>query len=162
MNCHKWEVVCPTTMTFHNQQNSQRRKSWQNSSGPNDSTPRNKENHYNYLVLTWIMHRWNFVRLSIKQSMHQKRTRSWNILNLPCRYGKTFSFKVITAKIRAEDGIALCVDSTGLAVQNLESGRTAHSRFKIPIPVFENSVCAIKAESSLLKLIKESRLIIWD
>ncbi|KAJ8369511.1 hypothetical protein SKAU_G00095390 [Synaphobranchus kaupii] len=32
----------------------------------------------------------------------------------------------------------------------------------IPIPIFENSVCAIKAESSLAKLIKESRVIIWD
>lgn len=48
-----------------------------------------------------------------------------------------------------------------LAAQNLEGGRTA-PRFKILIPVCENSVCAIKAESSLAKLIKESRLIIWD
>ena len=84
------------------------------------------------------------------------------ILNSPAAYGKTYNFKVIAAKIRAEGGIVLCVGSTGLAAQNLEGGRTAHSRFKIPIPIFENSFCAIKAESSLAKLIKESRLIIWD
>lgn len=56
----------------------------------------------------------------------------------------------------------LCVGSTGLTAQNLEAGRTARSRLKIPIPVFENSVCTIKAKSSLAKLVKESRLIIWD
>lgn len=83
-------------------------------------------------------------------------------LNSPAGYGKTFTFKVIAATIRAQNGIVLCVGSTGLAAQNLEGGRTAHSRFKIPIPIFEDSLCAIKAESSLAKLIKESSLIIWD
>ena len=56
----------------------------------------------------------------------------------------------------------LCVASTGLAAQNLEGGRTAHSRFKIPIDIFDDSVCNIKAQSHLSKLIQAADLIIWD
>ena len=41
-------------------------------------------------------------------------------------------------------------------------GRTAHSRFKIPIPVMEDSTCNVKAQSDLAKLIKKTNLIIWD
>ena len=68
------------------------------------------------------------------------------ILNAPGGYGKTFVFQVIASKIRSEGGIVLCVASTGLAAQNLEGGRTAHSRFKIPIDILEDSVCNIKAQ----------------
>ena len=50
----------------------------------------------------------------------------------------------------------------GLTAQNLEGGRTAHSRFKIPIPVMEDSTCSIPAQSGLAKLIRKARLIIWD
>ena len=85
-----------------------------------------------------------------------------HILNSPGGYGKTLVLKIITAKIRSEGGIVLCVASTGLAAQNLEGGRTAHSRFKIPIDILEDSTCSIKAQSSLAKLIKISKLIIWD
>ena len=85
-----------------------------------------------------------------------------HILNSPGGYGKTLVLKVIAARIRSEGGIVICVASTGLAAQNLEGGRTAHSRFKIPIDILEDSTCSIKAQSSLAKLIKMSKLIIWD
>ena len=102
---------------------------------------------------------------AVYQAVHAPKedpiTRQF-IVNAPAGFGKTFNFKVIAAKIRAEHGIVLCVGSTGLAAQNLEGGKTAHSRFRIPIPIFQDSVCAINAESSLAKLIKESNLIIWD
>ena len=84
------------------------------------------------------------------------------ILNSPGGYGKTFTFKLITAKVRSEGGIVLCVATTGLAAQNLEGGRTAHSRFKIPIPVLEDSTCSIPVQSALAKLIQKADLIIWD
>jgi hypothetical protein len=84
------------------------------------------------------------------------------ILNSPGGFGKTIVLKVIAAKIRSEGGIVICVASTGLAAQNLEGGRTAHSRFKIPIDILEDSTCSIKAQSGLAKLIKMSKLIIWD
>ena len=50
----------------------------------------------------------------------------------------------------------------GLAAQNLQGGRTAHSRFKIPIPIMEDSTCSIPAQSALAKLVRMADLIIWD
>ena len=69
---------------------------------------------------------------------------------------------MIAAKIRSEGGIVLNVATTGLAAQNLIGGRTAHSRFKIPIPIQEDSTCSIKAQSDLAKLLRETKLIVWD
>ena len=40
--------------------------------------------------------------------------------------------------------------------------RTAHSHFKIPIPVHESSVCSISLQSNDAKLIQQTSLIIWD
>ena len=71
-----------------------------------------------------------------------------HIMNSPGGYGKTLILKVIAAKIRSEGGIVICVASTGLAAQNLEGGRTAHSRFKIPIDILEDSTYSIKSQSS--------------
>lgn len=51
---------------------------------------------------------------------------------------------------------------TGLAAQNLQGGRTAHSRFKIPIPVMEDSTCSIPAQSGLAKLLRKADMIVWD
>lgn len=40
--------------------------------------------------------------------------------------------------------------------------RTAHSRFKIPIVLDDNSSCAIAHNSDITELIKHTSLIIWD
>ena len=58
--------------------------------------------------------------------------------------------------------IALAVASSGIAAELLEGGRTAHSRFKIPIPINESSVCSISAQSNDAKLLRKTSLIIWD
>jgi len=57
--------------------------------------------------------------------------------------GKTFVCNTIAAAVRLgqhqDHKVALCVASSGIASLLLDGGRTAHSRFKIPIPVHENS-----------------------
>ena len=58
--------------------------------------------------------------------------------------------------------IALAVASSGIAAELLEGGQTAHSCFKIPIPVNETSVCRISLQSNDAKLLRESSFIIWD
>ena len=98
----------------------------------------------------------------IYQAVHGNNTEKSFVVNSPGGYGKTFAFTVLAAKLRCEGKIVLNVASTGLAAQNLQGGRTAHSRFKIPIPIHEDSTCGIKAQSDLAKLIKETSLIIWD
>ncbi|KAG2345172.1 hypothetical protein BDR05DRAFT_832317, partial [Suillus weaverae] len=58
--------------------------------------------------------------------------------------GKTYLCKLIASKLRAEGKIVLCVASSGIASLLLPGGCTAHSRFKIPIPIHEDSSCNIK------------------
>ena len=80
----------------------------------------------------------------------------------PAGTGKTFLYNAILAKIRSEGKIALAVASSGIADELLEGGRTAHSRFKIPIPILPTSTCNISRQSELAKLITQTSLIIWD
>nr|XP_043624130.1 uncharacterized protein LOC122595729 [Erigeron canadensis] len=76
--------------------------------------------------------------------------------------GKTFLWKTITVALRSRGEIVLNVASSGIASLLLSGGRTAHSRFFIPINVNENSVCSIEPNSELADLINKTTLIIWD
>ncbi|GKG02606.1 ATP-dependent DNA helicase PIF1-like protein, partial [Tanacetum coccineum] len=44
----------------------------------------------------------------------------------------------------------------------LPAGRTAHSRFVIPLELLENNTCGIKQNTHLAELMQEVELIIWD
>ncbi|KAB2597991.1 hypothetical protein D8674_000911 [Pyrus ussuriensis x Pyrus communis] len=76
--------------------------------------------------------------------------------------GKTFLWTTIIARIRSQNQIVLAVASSGIASLLLPGGRTAHSRFKIPINITNCSVCEIKRGTHLAKLITEAALIVWD
>ncbi|KAG5622894.1 hypothetical protein H5410_008112 [Solanum commersonii] len=76
--------------------------------------------------------------------------------------GKTFVYRALLAAIRTKGYIALANASSGVAASILPGGRTAHSRFKIPIDIDENFTCNISKQSSLATLIKDSKLIVWD
>ena len=58
--------------------------------------------------------------------------------------GKTFVCNTLASAVRSNGGVALCVASSGIAALLLEGGRTAHSRFKIPIPALDTSIVNIK------------------
>ncbi|XP_022023686.1 uncharacterized protein LOC110923942 [Helianthus annuus] len=60
------------------------------------------------------------------------------------------------------NGIVLNVASSGIASLLLSRGRTSHSRFHIPINLTEDSMCNIKPNSDIARLLKETQLIIWD
>ncbi|XP_074318083.1 uncharacterized protein LOC141654868 [Silene latifolia] len=76
--------------------------------------------------------------------------------------GKTFLYGTISARLRAEGKIVLNVASSGIAALLLSGGRTAHSRFDIPIEMFEESTCNVKQNSQLADLLRQTSLIIWD
>lgn len=71
-------------------------------------------------------------------------------------------YNAICHKLRGEGKIVLCVASSGIAALLLQDGQTAHSCFKIPIDVHEESVCNIKKSTIQADLLKETDLIIWD
>ncbi|GJR82602.1 DNA helicase [Tanacetum coccineum] len=76
--------------------------------------------------------------------------------------GKTFLWKTIIFTLRSQGKIVLVVASSGIASLLLPAGRTAHSRFKIPLDPTDNTICLIKKNTYLATLIKETCLIIWD
>ncbi|XP_071719168.1 uncharacterized protein [Rutidosis leptorrhynchoides] len=76
--------------------------------------------------------------------------------------GKTFLWKTLSTAIRSLGKIVFNVASSGIASLLLSGGRTAHSRFIIPININEDSICSIEINSQLAELMKLTSLIIWD
>ena len=76
--------------------------------------------------------------------------------------GKTFLWNALVAYLRGYKRIVLTVTSSGVASLLLPGGRTAHSRFKIPIDLDSNGVCDIRRSTMLSSLIESCSLIIWD
>ncbi|PKY22550.1 hypothetical protein RhiirB3_333347 [Rhizophagus irregularis] len=68
--------------------------------------------------------------------------------------GKTFLYSNLLAKVRLEKRIAIAVASSGIAALLLPGGRTAHSCFKIPLEIHEDSTCAVKHGSDLASLLQ--------
>ncbi|KAH9618362.1 hypothetical protein KSS87_012461 [Heliosperma pusillum] len=77
--------------------------------------------------------------------------------------GKTFIWRTVCAAFRCKGDIVLLVASSGIAATLIPGGKTAHSRFGIPLSVTENSTCPrIKPGSDLTELLRMAKLIIWD
>ena len=76
--------------------------------------------------------------------------------------GKTFLWNAIVSFLRAKGRIVLTVASSSVAALLLPGGRTAHSRFKIPLNIADDTVCDIKRGTMLAELIHKTSLVIWD
>ncbi|XP_021980701.1 uncharacterized protein LOC110876850 [Helianthus annuus] len=76
--------------------------------------------------------------------------------------GKTFLWRTFSAGIRSKGQIVLNVASSGIASLLLTGGRTAHSRFLIPINLNEDSICYINPNGGVARLLRQTTLIIWD
>ncbi|KDQ08678.1 hypothetical protein BOTBODRAFT_85219, partial [Botryobasidium botryosum FD-172 SS1] len=101
-------------------------------------------------------------RVAVDRIMHSCDNQLGNtfFLHGPGGTGKTYVYRLLAAKVRAQGNIVLCVASSGIAALLLPGGRTAHSTFKIPIPILEGGICPIAKDSPLAELIRETRLII--
>jgi len=64
--------------------------------------------------------------------------------------------------LRNREKIVLATASSGIVATFLLDGRTAHSRFNLPFDVQPNSICNIKKQNDLTKLIRIAAAIIWD
>ncbi|XP_045798031.1 uncharacterized protein LOC123892273 [Trifolium pratense] len=76
--------------------------------------------------------------------------------------GKTYIWRALSAALRSKGEIVLTVASSGIAALLIPGGRTAHSRFAIPINIDEYSTCQIGPSDHLAHLIRRAKLIIWD
>ncbi|XP_071718987.1 uncharacterized protein [Rutidosis leptorrhynchoides] len=75
---------------------------------------------------------------------------------------KTFVWKTLGVVLCLHGDIVINAASSGIAALLLTRGRTAHSRFAIPINVLEDSFCNIQLDSPLAGLLNKAKLIIWD
>ncbi|XP_027071838.1 uncharacterized protein [Coffea arabica] len=76
--------------------------------------------------------------------------------------GKTFLYPSLLATLRLRGHIAIVVTISGIAVSILPGGRTAHSRFKIPLDFSKSKTCQLSKQGSVAKLLSESKLILRD
>ena len=91
-------------------------------------------------------------------------------LSGPGGTGKTFVYLTLCYTLCARtvgpgqgpERIVLCVSSSGISALLLPLGRTAHSTFKIPIPIFQGDACKIAKGLDLAKIFPIVAAIIWD
>jgi hypothetical protein len=76
--------------------------------------------------------------------------------------GKTFVWTTFLSRLRGQGKIVLAVASSRIASLLLMGGRTAHSRFKIPIDLHDESTCNITQQMKVAELVRKTDLIIWD
>jgi len=97
-----------------------------------------------------------------EQDPQQQEPSGAFFLHGPGGTGKTFLYNCLCSHFRSQGRIVLGVASSGIAAQLLPGGRTAHSRFKIPLSNDTNAVCNITRNSFLGDLIGRTSIIIWD
>ncbi|GKF24336.1 DNA helicase [Tanacetum coccineum] len=76
--------------------------------------------------------------------------------------GKTFLWKTVISLLRSQRNIVLVVTSLGIASLLLPASGIAHSRFKLPLELTDESVCHARKNCQLENLLVETNLIIWD
>ncbi|KAF8235242.1 hypothetical protein L208DRAFT_1542479, partial [Tricholoma matsutake] len=81
-------------------------------------------------------------------------------LHGPGGTGKTYVYNTLCYRLCSQAKIVLCVASSGIAALLLKGGRTAHSTFKISIPIHESSTCGLSKTSKHAELICAADLVI--
>ncbi|PWZ16452.1 hypothetical protein Zm00014a_034232 [Zea mays] len=76
--------------------------------------------------------------------------------------GKTYLYRVLLTTLRNQGKIAVAIAASGVAASIMPGGRTAHSRFKIPLTIDDGAVCSFTKQSGTAELLRKASLIIWD
>ena len=89
--------------------------------------------------------------------------RNVHYVDGPAGTGKTHLYKKVLHYVRMTGRIALAVAMSGIAALLLPGGRTAHSRFRLPVPVpLEGCKSSIKAQSLAARIMRDAALLVWD
>jgi hypothetical protein len=83
---------------------------------------------------------------------------SSNSENISC---DTYTWALL-ATVRGKGKIAVATATSGVAASIMPGGRTAHSRFKIPLNLEEGKSCSFTKQSGIGKLLRKASLILWD
>ena len=80
----------------------------------------------------------------------------------PAGTSKTFLYRCLFHYYHLRGKIVLYIASLGIAALLLPSGRTAHSRFWIPLDLYKKSTCSVSKSLNLAELLHYTSLLIWD
>lgn len=81
----------------------------------------------------------------------------------PGRTGKSFLYNTLIGHVLGMlNQKIIVVASSGIAALLLHTGQTAHSTFKIPIPIRPESTCNIHPVTELAHRIRDAAVILWD
>uniref|UniRef100_K3Z2Q3 ATP-dependent DNA helicase n=1 Tax=Setaria italica TaxID=4555 RepID=K3Z2Q3_SETIT len=76
--------------------------------------------------------------------------------------GKTFLYRALLRTLRNQNKLAIATATSGVAASIIPGGRTAHSRFKIPLTLEDGGCCSFTKQSGTAKLLQQASLIICD
>jgi ATP-dependent DNA helicase PIF1 len=71
--------------------------------------------------------------------------------------GNTYLYKALLAAVRSQEKIAVAIAKSGVAASIMPGGRTAHSRFKIPLTIDDGAECSFTKQSGISKLLQKHR-----
>jgi ATP-dependent DNA helicase PIF1 len=74
--------------------------------------------------------------------------------------GKTVFANAVASTVRAMGHIAICVAASALAAMLLLGGTTSHSRFHIPIPANDGTICCFNSDDR--DVIRSAEVILYD
>ncbi|XP_062020898.1 uncharacterized protein LOC133737337 [Rosa rugosa] len=100
-------------------------------------------------------------------TLNADQRNAFNIIMAAIRRNESASFFIdgpggILASLRSNGHIAIATATSGIAATILPGGRTAHSRFKIPIDLLSTNSCSISKQSDLADLLRRAVVLIWD
>ncbi|RCV32727.1 hypothetical protein SETIT_7G026600v2 [Setaria italica] len=72
----------------------------------------------------------------------------------PSGTGKTFLYRALLGTLRNQNKLAITTATSGVASSIMLGGRTAHSRFKIPLTLEDGGCCSFTKQSGTAKLLK--------
>jgi hypothetical protein len=91
----------------------------------------------------------------------EKKVGQVFLVDGPGGTGKTYLYKALLAKVRSMNLIAIATATSGIVASIMPGGRTAHSRFKNPVKLDNNTVCSFTKQSGTAKLLRRAALVIW-
>ena len=83
-------------------------------------------------------------------------------IDAPGGTGKTYLLTCFLHYLKGHNINVAPTAYTGIASLLLEGGRTCHKWFGLPVPVVENSISQVKANSAHGHLLRACKVIIWD
>ena len=104
----------------------------------------------------------NDIMKSVNAEKEYKNVNNLFFINAAAGTGKTYLYKAILHRIRADDNVVIPISWTGISASLLDGGRTVHSVFKLPVPLNETSTCSLRLQSAEASNIKRAQLILWD